>query len=128
MLSFLYRHYHLQVQLTDPAVEFDWIRATIPFVEVPVLATFKIPLVEFKELFEVVKLSRLPVVNALADIVIGFLSGGGWPVQVLRIVLVLSIEFSPVAPVMAEYDATWKGATQVKWFHWNERLLSLCTK
>lgn len=50
----------------EPAVEFDWILATIPEVEAPVLATFNKPLVEFTEAFDVVKFNKLPVVKALA--------------------------------------------------------------
>ena len=46
-------------------------RATIPVAEALVLATFNSPLVEFNEALELVKFNKLPVVNALAAILIG---------------------------------------------------------
>src|SRR4051812_29737156 len=46
-------------------------RAIIPEVEAPVLATFSNPLVEFTLAFEVDKLKMFPVVSAFAAIVIG---------------------------------------------------------
>ena len=47
-------------------------RATIPVVAALVLATFNKPFVEFKLALELVKLSKLPVVNAFAEMLSGF--------------------------------------------------------
>ena len=55
----------------EPAVEFERKRAKTPVVEAPVFATFNNPFVEFKDALEVVRFKALPVVIALALMLIG---------------------------------------------------------
>lgn len=56
----------------EPAVELDAIRAIVPVVTAPVLATYNNPLVELIAAPVLVSESKLPVVSAFAVNVIGF--------------------------------------------------------